>query len=157
MMPHLPERVESFELNTAFVNVQCTLGKLTIWFGRQASMRTILNLLYAITRVKTSIFCEIEINCPYEKIAYYESHGLLVASYARVGRMYKVNLIVQFTNPLAIHTLAEAIFSSLKKSSATIVLYWLQGEPVIYPLYRELSIAESWESKSIKYREEIEE
>jgi len=151
----MSEDLESFELSTDTVSVCCTPGKLTVWFGKMASEKSVVRMLYAIARVIASASCELEVRCPYEKIALYESNGFVVSSYAKQGGSYRVMFTVPFSSPGAIRFLAGTIMEELKTSSTTKVFYWGREE-ILKHLYEELEYIEDWTSKNVKYREETE-
>jgi|GEM_PF-2709326 len=49
--------IESFELSTDTVNICCTPGKLSVWFGKKASEKSVMRVLYAVGRTISSASC----------------------------------------------------------------------------------------------------
>jgi len=79
--PHLS--LSSFEMGRDDVNVVCTYGKISIWFGRQVPDIVIGQMLLGIARIDQSAVHELEVVCDFDEITDYESNGYVLVSYAR--------------------------------------------------------------------------
>jgi hypothetical protein len=69
------QSLSSYEMGRDDVNVICTYGKISVWFGRQTPEVVVGRILISISRIDKSAVHEVEIVCPFEKITEYESHG----------------------------------------------------------------------------------
>ncbi|MBW6470555.1 MAG: hypothetical protein K0A90_04955 [Methanosarcinaceae archaeon] len=147
-----PQSISSFEMGRDDVNVLCTRGKVTVWFGRQVPDYVIGQILIGISSADASSVYEFDIICPFEEISDYESHGYVLVSYAKTDNGYRTTLNVPFSSKIALFHLSEVISKELKNKNVKIDIYWTGNDADIVLLYDELSNIDGWKLKQIKYK-----
>lgn len=145
--------LSSFEMGRDDVNVVCTYGKISIWFGRQTPEVVIGKVLIGISSVDRSAVHEVDIVCPFEKITEYESHGYTLVSYAKCSEGYRATFHISFNNNNALFHLAEHILQKLKTRDMNIDVYWTGDDSDIIKLSEQLQKIDSWDVKEIHYKE----
>ena len=149
-----PQSLSSFEMGRDDVNVLCTHGKVSIWFGRQVSDVVVGQVLIGISSVDASSVHECDIVCPFEEIADYESHGYVLVSYAKTDNGYRTTFNVPFSSKVALFHFAGSIGKELKDKNVKIDIYWTGDDADIVLLYEELNKINGWNLKEIKYKDE---
>ncbi|MCL7411383.1 MAG: hypothetical protein M8350_06190 [Methanosarcinaceae archaeon] len=147
-----PQSISSFEMGRDDVNVLCTRGKVTVWFGRQVPDYVIGQVLIGISSADALSVYEFDIVCPFEEISDYESHGYVLVSYAKTDNGYRTTLNVPFNSKIALFHLSEVISKELKNKNVKIDIYWTGNDADIVLLYDELSNIDGWKLKQIKYK-----
>lgn len=151
--PHLS--LSSFEMGRDDVNVVCTYGKISIWFGRQVPDLVIGQILLGMSRIDKSTVHELEVVCDFDDITYYESNGYVLVSYARTKEGYRTTFNIPFSSKKALFALASSISRGLKKEDIVVDCYWTGDDSDIMRLYEELSSIEGWKIKNINYKEDV--
>ena len=149
-----PQSLSSFEMGRDDVNVLCTHGKVTLWFGRQVPDVVVGKTLIGISSVDASSVHECDIVCPFEEIAEYESHGYILVSYAKTDNGYRATFNVPFSRKMALFHFAESISKELKDKTINIDIYWTGNDADIVLLYDKLSNIDGWMLKQVKYKDE---
>lgn len=149
-----PQSLSSFEMGRDDVDVLCTHGKVSIWFGRQVPDVVVGQVLIGISSVDASSVHECDIVCPFEEIAGYESHGYVLVSYAKTDNGYRTTFNVPFSSKVALFHFAESISKELKDKNVKIDIYWTGDDADIVLLYQKLSNINEWELKLVKYKDE---
>lgn len=149
------QSLSSFEMGRADVNMVCTYGKISIWFGRQVPDIVVGKTLIGVSNVDPSAVNEHEVICDFEEITDYESHGYVLVSYARTSNgCYRSTFNIPFSNKKALFYLAESITKELKDKNVIIDLYWSGDDADIMRLYDELKGIDGWKLKNIIYKED---
>ncbi|AEH61756.1 conserved hypothetical protein [Methanosalsum zhilinae DSM 4017] len=148
------QSLSSLEMGRDDVNVVCTYGKISIWFGRQVPDIVIGKLLIGISNVDPSAVHEYEIICDFEKITEYESCGFVLVSYAKVENGYRATFNIPFSSKKALFYLAESISEKLKTKNVIVDLYWNGDDSDIVRLYDVLKNIDDWKIKQINYKDE---
>lgn len=149
--------LSSFEMGRDDVNVICTYGKISIWFGRQVPDIVIGRILLGISNIDPSAVHELDFICDFEEITEYESHGYVLVSYARSEGGYRTTFHVPFSSKKALFHLAGSITEELKDKNIILDCYWTGDDSDIMRLYGELSNIEGWKLKSINYKDDAKE
>lgn len=149
-----PQSLSSFEMGRDDVNVLCTHGKVTLWFGRRVPDVIIGQILLDISNVDASSVHEYDIVCPFEEIAEYESQGYVLVSYAKTDNGYRATFNVPFSSKTALFHFAETISKELNNKNVNIDIYWTGNDADIVLLYDKLSNIDGWNLKQVKYKDE---
>lgn len=149
-----PQSLSSFEMGRDDVNMLCTHGKITLWFGRQVPDVVIGHVLIGISSVDTSSVHECDIVCSFEEIAEYESRGYVLVSYAKRDNGYRTTFNVPFSSKMVLYHFAEYIIKELKNKNVKIDVYWTGNDTDIVLLYDKLSNIDRWKLKQVKYKDE---
>lgn len=150
----LAQSLNFFEMGRSDVNIVCTYGKISIWFGRRAPVDVIKEILIIISNVDKSTVHECEFFCEYEEITEYENNGYILVSYARSGNKYRATFNVPFSNDTALHYLTSSIKTQLLNEDVNINLYWTGDDSGIMQLYEKLKNINGWKLKQINYKDE---
>lgn len=149
--------LSSFEMGRDDVNVTCTYGKISIWFGRQVPDIVVGQILLGIANIDKSAVHELELVCDFDSIMEYESHGYVLVSYAKCKDGYRTTFNVPFSSKKALFYLAGSITEELKVKDTVLDCYWTGDDSDIMRLYEELSNIEGWKLKSINYKDDTKE
>ncbi|MBP1909650.1 hypothetical protein [Methanolobus bombayensis] len=149
--------LSSFEMGRDDVNVVCTYGKISIWFGRQVPDIVIGQILLGISKIDKAAIHELEIICDFDEIMEYESNGYILVSYAKSKEGYRTTFNVPFSSKKALFHLAGSITEELKEKDTILDCYWTGDDSDIMRLYEELNNIEGWKLKSINYKEDAKE
>ncbi|WP_094227479.1 hypothetical protein [Methanolobus psychrotolerans] len=149
--------LSSFEMGRDDVNVVCTYGKISVWFGRQVPDIVIGQILLGISNIDNSAVHELEIICDFEEITEYESHGYVLVSYAKSKDGYRTTFNVPFFSKKALFYLAGSITEELKDKDTILDCYWTGDDSDIMRLYEELSCITGWKLKGINYKDDARE
>jgi hypothetical protein len=144
----------TMEMGRDDINVVCSYGKISVWFGRTAPGTVIWKVLTCISNVDKLAVHEKEIICSFEDITVYESYGYVLISYARFEGVYRATFNVPFLSNQALIYLADSIFKELKETNVLIDIYWAGDYANIMRLYQELCNIEEWKLKNITYKDE---
>ena len=145
--------LSSFEMGRDDVNVVCTYGKISIWFGRQIPEVVVGKILIGISTIDRSAVHEVDIVCPFGKITDYESHGYTLVSYAKYNKGYRATFHISFNNNKALFHLAEHILEKLKTRDMNIDVYWSGDDSDIIKLSERLENIDGWRIKGVNYKE----
>jgi hypothetical protein len=145
--------LSSFEMGRDDVNVVCTYGKISVWFGRQTPEVVVGKILIGISTIDRSAIHEVDIVCPFDKITYYESHGYTLVSYAKRDGGYRATFQISFNNKKALFHLAEYILEKLKTRDMDIDIYWSGDDSDIIKLAEQLEDISGWNVKEVNYKE----
>ncbi|MCS3923989.1 hypothetical protein [Methanosalsum natronophilum] len=146
--------LSSIEMGRDDVNLICTYGKISIWFGRKVPDLVIGKILIAISNVDPATIHEYELVCDFEKITEYESFGFILVSYAKVEGGYRATFHIPFTSKKALLHLTELICNELRVKNLNLDLYWTGDDSDIIRLFDVLRKIDKWKIKSISYKEE---
>ncbi len=144
----------SLEMGRDDVNVVCTYGKISIWFGRQVPDIIIGQILLGIASIDKSAVHELETICDFEDIMGYESHGYILVSYVRSSNGYRASFNVPFSSKKALFHLAGSITEELKDKDTVLDCYWTGDNSDIMRLYQELCNIGGWKLKVINYKDD---
>jgi hypothetical protein len=147
------QALSSFEMGRDDVNVTCTYGKVSVWFGRQTPEVVVGKLLLGISEVDRSAVHEVDIVCPFERITDYESMGYTLVSYAKWEEGYRATFHISFNNKASLYHFAEYILEKLKKRDMAIDIYWNGDDSDIIRLAEQLKSIDNWKVKSANYRD----
>ncbi|MEZ5335701.1 MAG: hypothetical protein R2741_10890 [Methanolobus sp.] len=146
--------LSSFEMGRDDVNVVCTYGKISIWFGRQVPDLVVGQILLGVSNIDKSALHELELICDFDDIMEYESHGYVLVSYAKSKKGYRTTFNIPFSSKKALFYLAGSITEELKEKDTVLDCYWTGDDSDIMRLYEELSSIEGWKLKGINYKED---
>lgn len=149
--------LSSFEMGRDDVDVVCTYGKISIWFGRQVPDIVIGQILLGISNIDNSAVHELEMICDFDEIMEYESHGYVLVSYAKSKDGYRTSFNVPFSSKKALFHLAGSITEELKDKDTILDCYWTGDDSDIMRLYEGLSNIDGWRLKSINYKDDAKE
>lgn len=149
--------LSSFVMGRDDVDVVCTYGKISIWFGRQVPDVVIGQVLLGIANIDHSVVHELELICDFDEIMEYESHGYVLVSYAKSKDGYRTSFNIPFYSKKALFHLAGSITEELKDKDTILDCYWTGDDSDIMRLYEELSNIEGWKLKSINYKDDAKE
>lgn len=147
--------LSSFEMGRDDVNVVCTYGKISIWFGRQVPDIVVGQILLGVSNIDKSAVHELELICDFDAIMEYESHGYVLVSYAKSKQGYRTTFNVPFSSKKALFYLAASITEELKDKDTVLDCYWTGDDSDIMRLYEQLSNIDGWKLKSINYKDDI--
>lgn len=142
------------EMGREDITVSCTLGKITVWFGRQVSESLIWKVVFAISNVDSSVNHEQEVICDFNTIAEYENMGYILTSYAKTRGGYRAIFYVPFSKKFALAHFVESIVLELKERDVKKTLHWDGSLVRIALVYNELKKLEGWEIKRIELKDE---
>jgi hypothetical protein len=145
----------SVEMGRDEVNVVCTYGKISVWFGRQVPEVVIGQILISISNIDTSAVHEYYMVCDFEKITDYEGCGYVLVSYAKSENGYRATFNVPFSNKTALLCMADSILKELKNKDVTIDVYWTGNDADIMRLSDELHNIDGWRVKQINYKDDV--
>jgi hypothetical protein len=145
--------LSSYEMGSDDVNVVCTYGKISVWFGRQTPDVVVGQTLIAISKVDKSAVYETELICDFDSITNYESNGYVLVSYAKADNGYRAMFNVPFHSNKALFHLAENIIEELKTGDANLDIYWNGDDSDITKLSDEFRKIKGWSIKEIIYKE----
>ncbi|MBC7085528.1 MAG: hypothetical protein H5T43_04070 [Methanomethylovorans sp.] len=148
------QALSTMEMGRDDVNVVCSYGKISVWFGRTVPRTIIWNVLTCISNVDNLAVHEKEIICNFDDIAVYESYGYVLISYAKTEGGYRATFNVPFLSDKALIYLTDSIFNELKETNVLIDIYWVGDYTNVMRLYQELSNIEEWKLKNITYKDE---
>ncbi|MDW7731580.1 MAG: hypothetical protein SCH66_04005 [Methanolobus sp.] len=151
--PHLS--FSSFEMGRDDVNLVCTYGKISIWFGRQVPDVVIGQILLGIAKIDQGAVHELELVCDFDEITDFESNGYVLVSYARSKGGYKTTFNIPFSSKKALFNLAGSLTRELKNEDTVVDCYWTGDNSDIMRLHEELSSIEGWKIKNINYKEDF--
>lgn len=151
--PHLS--LSSFEMGRDDVNVVCTYGKISIWFGRQVPDVVIGQIFLGIAKIDQAAVHELDIICDFDEITEFESNGYVLVSYARSKEGYRTTFHVPFSSKKALFNLAGSVTRELENENTVVDCYWTGDDSDIMRLYEELSNIEDWKIKNIHYKEDL--
>ncbi|MDG6243950.1 MAG: hypothetical protein QCH31_06105 [Methanolobus sp.] len=144
----------SLEMGRDDVNLVCTYGKISVWFGRQVQDVVIGQILLGIANIDNSAVHELEVICDFEEITGYESNGYILVAYAKSREGYRTTFNVPFSSKKALFYLAGSITEELKDKDTILDCYWTGDNSDIMCLYEELSNIDGWKIKSINYKDD---
>jgi len=148
------QSLSTIEMGRDDVNVVCSYGKISIWFGRTVPATVIWKVLTCISNVDTLAVHEKEIICNFEDITTYESYGYVLISYAKFESGYRATFNIPFVSNKALIYLADSIFKELKETNVLIDVYWTGDYSDIMKLYQEMNTIDEWKLKNITYKDE---
>lgn len=148
------QSLSTMEMGRDDVNVVCSYGKISVWFGRTVPGTVIWKVLTCISNVDKLAVHEKEIICSFDDITVYESYGYVLISYAKFEGGYRATFNVPFVSNKALIYLADSIFKELKETNVLIDIYWTGDYADIMRLYQELHNIEEWKLKNITYKDE---
>ncbi|WP_340820100.1 hypothetical protein [Methanolobus sp. WCC4] len=149
--------LSSFEMGRDDVNVVCTYGKISLWFGKQVPDIVVGQILLGIANIDASTVHELELVCGFDDIMEYESDGYVLVSYARSENGYRTTFNIPFSSKKALLRLARSITEDLKEKDTVLDCYWTGDASDIMRLYEELSTIEGWNVKGINYKDDAKE
>ncbi|WP_445474341.1 hypothetical protein ACT9XH_08105 [Methanococcoides methylutens] len=145
--------LSSYSMGSDDVNVVCTYGKISVWFGRQTPDVVVGQTLIAISKVDKSAVYETEFICDFDSITNYESNGYVLVSYAKADHGYRAMFNVPFHSNKALFHLAENIIEELKTDDVNLDIYWNGDDSDITKLSDEFRKIEGWNIKEIIYKD----
>lgn len=148
------QSLSTMEMGRDDVNVVCSYGKISVWFGRTVHSIVIWKVLTCISNVDKLAVHEKEIICNFDDITTFESYGYVLISYAKSEGGYRATFNVPFLSNKALIYLADSIFKELKETNVLIDIYWTGDDADIMRLYQELHSIEEWKLKNITYKDE---
>lgn len=146
--------ISNIEMGRDDINIICTYGKISIWFGRTVADNLIWKILTSISIVDKLAVHEKEIVCSFEDITSYESKGYILISYAKFESKYRATFNIPFARKNALIYLADSISKQLKDKNVSVDVYWTGNDIDITKLYQELKNIDGWKLKNINYKEE---
>jgi hypothetical protein len=148
------QSLSTIEMGRDDINIVCSYGKISIWFGRTVSNTLIWKVLTSISNVDKLAVHEKEIICYFDDITTYESYGYILISYARFESGYRATFNVPFLSKNALIYFADSISKELTETNILIDVYWTGDDSDIMRLYQELHTIEEWKLKNITYKDE---
>lgn len=146
--------ISNIEMGRDDINILCTYGKISIWFGRTVADKLIWKILRSISIVDKLAIHEKEVICTFDDITSYENQGYILISYAKIDSKYRATFNIPFVNKNTLVYFADSIAKQLKDKNVSIDVYWTGNDIDIMKLYQELKSIDGWKIKNINYREE---
>ena len=146
--------ISYIEMGSDKIELSCTIGKIKIWFGKQATVQDVSKVLQCFSRIDSSFVHETEIICDYDQIPLYENNDYTLISYGRVKDGYKVIFNIQFSKQHALNYFIESIINDLKEGEVNKTIHWNGSMAIIMLIFNELRSMEGWNITKKEYREE---
>ncbi len=146
--------ISVMEMGCDNITVSCSIGKIVLWFGKQAEEAQIWKVISGISNIDSSVNHEYEVICDYNEISEYESKGYVLTSYAKTRGGYRAIFNVPFSKKLALAHFVESILKELKNKDVKKTLHWNGGSARMLLMYNELKKLDGWEIKHIVYKDE---
>ncbi|MCD4703898.1 MAG: hypothetical protein K8R64_06350 [Methanosarcinaceae archaeon] len=152
------QAISSFEMGRDDVNILCTYGKISVWFGQHTPDVIIGYVLIDISNIDKSAVHETDIICDFEEITDYEKQGYTLVTYARYMDAYRATFHIPFHNKKALFHLAESITVALESGEdVNVDVYWNGDDADITRLSSQLNKIDDWKIRNITYKEDSKE
>lgn len=148
------KEISGLEMGNDDLNVSCTYGKITLWFGRQVNESSIRHIIFGISNIDSSINHEQEVICDFNTITEYENRGYILTSYGKTKGGYRTIFCVPFSKKYALAHFVESIVNQLKEKDVKKILHWDGSPATMMLMYHELKKLEGWRIKRIIYKDE---
>ena len=148
------KEISGLEMGTDDLNVSCTHGRITLWFGKQVNESSIWHIIFGLSNVDSSINHEQEIICDYNDIPEYENKGYVLTSYAKAKNGYRAIYYLPFSKKHALAHFVEGIVNQLKETDVAKILHWDGSPATMILMYNELRKLDGLKIKRIIYKDE---
>jgi hypothetical protein len=146
------QEVNLVELGRDDMTVSLTVGKIILWFGRQAGESLIRDVIFGISSIDSSITIEQEIICDFKNIGKYENMGYVLTSYAKTKAGYRVIFNIPFSKKIALAHFVRNILDQLRENDIRKTIHWDGSREKIIFIYNKLKSLDGWEIKRIEYK-----
>lgn len=146
------QEVTIVELGRDDITVSLTVGKIIVWFGRQAGESLIRDVIFGISSIDSSITIEQEIICDFKNIGKYENMGYVLTSYAKTKVGYRVIFNIPFSKKIALAHFVRNIVDQLRENDLRKTIHWEGSPEKIIFIYNKLKSLDGWEIKRIEYK-----
>lgn len=136
------------------VTISCTHGKITIWFGKKATIDLIKRVIIGVSNIDPSVECEKEVICSFEAIQNYQARGYILVSYAKTGKGYRAIFNIPFSKKEALEHFALSIFERLQRGDIKNALLWAGSVAKAMLLFDELRDVDGWHIKKIYFKKD---
>ena len=150
------QEVNLVELGRDDMTVSLTIGKIVLWFGRQAGESMIRDVVFGISSIDSSITIEQEIICDFKNIGKYENMGYVLTSYAKTKVGYRVIFNIPFSKKIALAHFVRNIVDQLRENDIRKTIHWEGSPEKIIFIHNKLKSLDGWEIKRIEYKDKEE-
>lgn len=140
------------EMGRDDVNVSCTQGKISLWFGRLVTESLIRHIIFGISNVDSSVSHELEVICNFNAISTYESMGYVLISYSKTKGGYRAAFKLSFSKRFALDHFVGLLLCQLKEKDVKLTLHWDGSPGMIIQVYNELKNFDNIQIKRIEYK-----
>ncbi len=136
------------------VTISCTHGKMTIWFGKKATIDLVKRIIAGVSSIDSSVECEKEIICSFDDIQNYQMRGYTLVSYAKTKIGYRAIFNIPFSKKEALEYFALSVFVQLQKVDVKNTLFWDGSVAKIMLLFDELHDVDGWHIKRVDFKKD---
>ena len=140
------------ELGRDDITISLTIGKIILWFGRQAGESLIRNVIFGISSIDSSVTLEQEIICDFKNISKYENMGYVLTSYAKTKGGYRIFYNIPFSKKIALAHFVRSVVDQLREKDIRKTLHWDGSPEKIIFIYNKLKNLDGWKIKRIEYK-----
>ncbi len=131
------------------------IGKIGLWFGRQATFDNVSKVIQSVAGIDTSVEHEKEVICSYDEISQCGDQGCVIISYARHrGGGYRVIFTIPFCNNQACIYFINSIIKELTNGDVKKTLHWNGSIVKVMLLFDELKKILNLKLLNVEYKEE---
>ncbi len=131
------------------------IGKIVLWFGRQATFDDVSNVIQSVARIDTSVEHEKEVICSCSEISQCGDQGCIITSYARHrGGGYRVIFTIPLCNSQARTYFINSIIKELTDGDVKKTLHWNGSIVKVMLLFDELKKLLNLKLLNVEYKEE---
>ncbi len=150
------QEVNIVELGRDDITISLTIGKIILWFGRQASESLIREVIFGISNIDSSVALEQEIICDFRNIGKYENMGYVLTSYAKTKEGYRVIFNIPFSKKMALAYFVRSVVDQLCEKDIRKTVHWDGSPEKIIFIYNKLKNLDGWKVKRIEYKDKEE-
>lgn len=140
------------ELGRDDITISLTIGKIILWFGRQAGESLIRDVIFGISSIDSSVTLEQEIICDFKNIGKYENMGYVLTSYAKTKGGYRIFYNIPFSKKIALAHFVRSVVDQLREKDIRKTLHWDGSPEKIIFIYNKLKNLDGWKIKRIEYK-----
>ena len=149
-----PNDITLVEMGNNDVIVSGSIGKIGLWFGRQATFDDVSTVIQSVARIDTSVGHEKEVICNYDEISGCSDQGCIIISYARHrGGGYRVIFTIPFCSRQACMYFINSIINELTDSDVKKTLHWNGSIVKVMLLFDELKKILNLKLLNVEYKE----
>jgi len=143
------------EMGNNDVILSGSIGKIVLWFGRQATFDDVSNVIQSVARIDTSVEHEKDVICSCGEISQCGDQGCIIISYARHrGGGYRVIFTIPFCNSQACTYFINSIIRELTDGDVKKTLHWNGSIVKVMLLFDELKKLLNLKLLNVEYKEE---
>ncbi len=140
------------EMGRDDLNVSCTQGKISLWFGKRVTEPLIRHVIFGISNIDSSVSHELEVICNFDAISEYENVGYVLISYSKTKGGYRAAFKLLFSKRFALDHFVRSLLEHLKDKDVKLTLHWDGSPDMIIQIYNELKKLDNIQIKRIEYK-----